>query len=254
MAQALTNDFALPVQTQAAGGWTEMDVDLVWSYSSADAPSFVISVNDDLTDDISLGWRIRAKQDAGVYVYGIVTKIELSGGSTLFTIYGGTDYTFADESITSVAFSPVKAPFGFPLDPEKWTVIFSDSTSLSQSSPVSDTWYNPGGASISVPIGSWNVSYRVHAVIGISGTNIVDYFVSLSTSNNSGNDSFTMSRLEYGSAGVSNTFNSKPVQVVLTSKTTYYLTTKSYVNTYVTSISFGGTIISTTIQAVSAYL
>ena len=102
------------------GNWTSDSN--TWTFSSADSPTFVISVNADMTALITAGTQIQLTQSATVK-YFIVTAVgAYSGGATLITVYGGTDYTLANSAITSPNYSYAKAPTGFPLSPAKWTV------------------------------------------------------------------------------------------------------------------------------------
>jgi hypothetical protein len=57
-------------------------------------------------------------------------------------LYGGTDYTLAaaGDAITAPYYSVVKAPLGFPLNSNKWTVKVTDATIRSQLTPTANTW------------------------------------------------------------------------------------------------------------------
>ena len=123
-----------------------------WTYSSADAPTYVISVDADMTTTIGVGQRIKLTHAAAVK-YFIVTAVgAYSGGVTLITVYGGTDYTLAATAITLPYYSMVKAPFGFPLDPTKWTQQLVDIADRSTAGPTVSVWYNVRSISISIPI------------------------------------------------------------------------------------------------------
>lgn len=200
-----------------------------------DSPSFEISFNADMTGLIGLGNRIRIFQ--GSTKYFIVTKVApFASGATIITCYGGTDYTLAPSgttAITSPYFSPAKAPFGFPLSPAKWTVEVLDTSFRSQASPTANTWYNLGGISISAPIGVWRLSYKVTGQSTITGTS-VDIVVTLSTANNTESDTI------YSGQGLATSGSSGAISALLTlsllgaitatSKTPYYLNTRSTVS------------------------
>lgn len=193
-----------------------------WSYSSADSPTFVISVNADMTTTIGVGMRIKLTQTTVKYF--IVTAVGVfGGGATLITVYGGTDYTLANAAITSPYYSMVKAPFGFPVDPAKWTVEVTDTTQRSQASPTAGTWYNLGSLSITIPIGMWYTSYHV-LMEGDRTAAYVFLYTTLSTANNSESDNAWRC---HGGAGASigdfgNTASQARV-LSLASKTVYYL-------------------------------
>lgn len=175
------------VPSGSADGWTAGTG--TWSYSSADAPTFVISVNADMTAIIGVGQRIKLTQTTVKYF--IVTAVgTFSGGNTLITVYGGTDYTLANAAITSPYYSAIKAPFGFPMTPAKWSVIVTDTTIRNQASPVKNTWYNIGttACQIVAPIGVWYGAYKVGVYGYRTATAAQSISVTLSTANNSESD------------------------------------------------------------------
>jgi hypothetical protein len=222
--------------------------DVTLTYSSADAPVFVASTSGDLTGSISLGMRLRISQSTGGTKYFIVVAIT----NSTITIYGGTDYTLNNEAISDPVFSSDKVPFGFTLDPNKWSVIFTDTSDRNQSSPTANTWYNPGSLSLVVPIGAWNLSYKAVPQMNITNANI-DMYITLSTANNSESDSeFTQYQVFGSLAGFMGVpaFASKPV--TLASKTTYYINVKTAAAASLIGVDGGEA--KTVIRAVCAYL
>ncbi len=215
------------VPNDADHGWVESTA--TWSYSSADSPTFVASVNADMTGLISVGMRIRLVQTTTKYF--IVTAVgSYSGGATLITLYGGTDYTLANAAITSPYYAAVKAPFGFPMSPAKWTVTATDTTQRTQATPTQNTWYNLGSFSISIPIGVWKVTYNVAAQVD-DNTNTVNVFTTLSTANNSQSDAawtFILSSALTGTTVISILQNvSVSGLITMAAKTSHYLNTKT---------------------------
>lgn len=212
----------------ASDGWTAGTG--TWSYSSADSPSFVISINADVTALIGVGQRIKLTQTTVKYF--IVTAVgAYGGGATLVTVYGGTDYTLANAAITSPYYSNIKAPFGFPMTPAKWTVTLTDSSDRTQATPTANTWYNVGSLSLAMPIGVWKLRYQALAsctsTAAQTGSNC---FVTLSTANNTQSDSDLTAIV--GAVGASATWNNfvsaiKEKLMTLTSKTTYYVNIKT---------------------------
>ena len=79
----------------------------------------------------------------------------------------------------------VKAPLGFPLDPEKWEVKVTIVTSTNQANPVAGTWYNIGTNTINIPIGIWDVYYQAGGVRVAGENETMRLNVTLSTANNS---------------------------------------------------------------------
>ena len=232
-----------------------------WTYSSADDPTFIASVDADMTGKIGVGNRIELVQ-SGSTKYFIVTAVgAFSGGATLITMYGGTDFDLANETISSPKYSRVKAPFGFPLDRTKWRVTLTDTTSRDQSSPVAGTWYNIGSVSMDVPIGQWRLYWTgaVQIQATTSGTALVAGFAgALSTANNSASDDELVGRYTFSfpttvTNGLGRAAIFKEMIVTLASKTTYY----AIINTGasgVSTISFPNSIVSLVIVAESAYL
>lgn len=226
-----------------------------WSYSSADAPTFVISINSDMTAKLQVGMRVKLTQTTVKYF--IITAVgSYSGGNTLVTVYGGTDYTLANASITSPFYSSAKAPFGFPLDPTKWTVTLSDTSNRSQATPTSTTWYNLGSLSISVPIGIWNPFIKLTFDGVSSGAIGLSIFFTLSTANNSeSNAEYTLHASESASAAETfrQAFSLAGQPLIAAAKTTYYLNGKSNAVT-LSSIAFRGDLSATNVRLVCAYL
>ena len=194
-----------------------------WSYSSADDPTFVMSMPDADAEKMNIGDRIKLTQTSAKY-FIVTAKGTPSGGSTPVTIYGGTDYDLANATITSPYYSHVKNPLGFPASPAKWTVEYRSTTNGSQASPVANTWYNAGSHSISIPIGAWRVYYQ-NAVFVTNGATpaAVNVYCTLSTANNSESDiDFSVSV-----SGSDVKYIYGPIMreklLGITSKTTYYL-------------------------------
>lgn len=231
-----------------------------WSYSSADSPTFVASVNADVTAILQPGYRIKLTQTTAKYF--IVTAVgSFSGGATLVTLYGGTDSTLANAAISSPFYSPVKAPFGFPMSPDKWTITTTDTTTRTLSTPTVNVWYNAMDSgnlpSIAVPIGLWRVSYKLQGRAQAS-SGFAQLRSSLSTSSSSVSDAdFTeITNIQDGGntiAFVSNLpIKSYPKTLTIASKTTYYLIISTVAA--IANMQIQGAIAPTTIKAECAYL
>ena len=149
------------------------------TYSSADSPTFVANTATDLTGLISVGMRLKLTQTTVKYF--IVTAIT----STKITLYGGTDYTLANSTISNVYFSNVKAPLGFPLSPDKWSVKTVINTDIQQVSPTTNTWYNLGAKNIALPIGVWHLYFKSFISPYRTTAGGLSQLVTLSTANNS---------------------------------------------------------------------
>lgn len=176
-------------------GWIPFPATL--TYASADTASggatstngvstYTATMSGDYSGVFSQGMRLWLTQTTSKFF--IITKVAYSGGTTTLTFYGGTDYSLANATITAAYYSAFKAPYGFPLDPAKWTVETINTNNGFQSSPAVGTWYNIDTVQITVPIGSWNVFYQA-SVYGAKGTTLTtSLFITLSTANNSQSD------------------------------------------------------------------
>jgi hypothetical protein len=235
-----------------SSGWVSLAQTL--TYGSADDPTYTATcAGVDLTSSLSVGMRIRLSQATGGTKYFILTKIAFSTDTTL-TLYGGTDYDLNNEAISNPYFSVVKSPYGMPIEPAKWTVEVTDTSNRSQSSPVNGTWYNLGTATISIPIGSWRVNYQVAARMTDASSTAWNMWSTLSTANNSESDVDFTCIVTAGNSVIDfmTTFHrEKPL--TLTSKTSYYLNSKTTV-TNLDTLANRNDLSKLIIRAVCAYL
>jgi len=220
-----------------------------WTYSSADSPTFVLTTSVDLSAFIGVGTRIKLTQTTVKYF--IVTDIS----GTTITLYGGTDYTLANAAITLPYFSIMKAPIGFPLDPLKWTVSATDTSMRTQATPTQNTWYNPGSITLSVPIGSWKLSFLANVDIDDASASTPQFRLTLSTANNSESDA-SMTAAAHVVLNASTrqglaVYREK--HVLLAAKTSHYLNIMTPTAS-VDNLNIRGDIGTTTIRAVSSYL
>jgi hypothetical protein len=225
---------------QDLSGWTTYESD--FAYYSADAPSYKMSVSVLLADKLSPGYRVRVNQ--GGYKYFILTSVDEVGSTTHLTLYGGTDYTLADETITDVAFSPHKAPYGFPLDPDKWTVEITEQDWVEQASPVQDTRYD-SGTSFSLPKGEWSLFYTVNGYAAKSSS-YGDVIIAISSDATFATYETSVATFGYNAVTTS---LSRADHISANSSTQFYVFFFT-VNTSLTSIKMK----ILTIRAVSAYL
>lgn len=251
--------FPLAVDTTPVEGWIPSTIG-TWSYSTADAPTFVISIADNVTTLIGVGDRIKLTQTTEKYF--IVTAVgSYGGGVTLVTVYGGTDYTLANAAITSPHYSHVKSPFGFPMNDDKWTVSAADTGAAQKTTPTQDVWYGGAGTSatgisVSVPIGAWRGYYKT--VLRAVDTTVTGFncYSTLSNANNTESDSnntaFVALTTPSGSYNVWSVV-SPPVKITVTTKTTYYVNIKTNTTT-ADSIGMLGSVVPTIIKLVCNYL
>jgi len=234
------------------GGWTRLQSTL--TFNSVDNPTGVVNMADANTI-LSLGMRVKFN-NGGNTIYGIVTAVTSSTFTFLHEINPANNqalHLLQNSAITDVYYSCHKAPLGFPMSPAKWTVEFTSSDTQTQSAPTNGTWYNIGATSLNIPIGAWNLAYFVNVSIVMASSTTIAPYISLSDSNNSESDhDFTMYCRQdsltrhYFSVSIDK-------DIILTSKTTYYIIAK--VGTTTASISYEGANGGTTkIRAICSYL
>lgn len=223
-----------------------------WTYSSVDGPTGVITVPTDATTAYSVGMRIRLTQTTVKYF--IITAVT----ATTLTVYGGTDYTLANAAISLISFSLMKIPFGFPLNPDKWTVEISNTDNVASGTLAAGTWFNTDSISISIPIGLWNVSYGGALQMYNNGTTqgSMEMNTTLSTTNNGASDNnFTTQFSWLGNTASITSWIVTPFRekvLSITSKTTYYLNEAYGNGTY--QIYVRGDLATIKIRARCAYL
>lgn len=216
----LMDDGGIKRQLRDNTGWVADEN--TWSFLSADSPSFVASVNANITGSVSVGMKTQLTH-GGSDKFFIVTSVSITGSTSYVNLYGGTDYSLSAGAITNPKYSPEKTPFGFPPSPAKWTVSASDTTDRQQASPVQNTWYNLGSVSISIPIGVWYVSYQV---TGRSDSATPRIAFTLSTANNSESDT-QFTAFSGASATLVYAAVTRSKLLTLTSKTSYFLNTRT---------------------------
>lgn len=203
-------------------GWYPIIATL--TYTSADTPTFVAGTSIDLTGIISVGMKLKLTQTTVKYF--IVTAIT----STTITLYGGTDYTISATAITEIYYSHSKSPLGFPLDADKWSVIFTDSTNLTVTSPAQNSYNNIGGKSIIMPIGKWEIIGSAICFVDTATAATVNFDYFLSTSATSSVNKIPLGYVESKSVidiVMGQTTSNKYVSAV--AKTTYYLMARTTV-------------------------
>lgn len=247
------------------GGWKTLDT--IPTRLSADDPTFVLRFAADMTAILAVGQRIKFTQD-GTTRYFIVTLVgSYAGGNTDVTVYGGTDYDVADTGsypITSPSYSREFAPFGFPLDRDKWTHKVTNSTNDIFLDDPSDTdWHfiDVGNDKIDLPVGGWQLSW-CGTLKGIdrNSRDYISFQATLSTIDDAESDTdfsvFLENRAKYSTTYdlVIRATQVREKFIYVSSKTTYYLLLKSTFVMADGTIRFFGTQVPTIIKAVSAYV
>ena len=232
-----------PLFQGSVDGW--ISANETWTYVSVDDPTGVIKVNADVTSKYSVGMRLKMTNNSNV-IYGIITKMGTYGGDsagyTYITFLHEIDpsdslalHLMANSAITLNYYSTQKAPFGFPLQSDKWTYVNVSPIGQYFNGGTKDTWLNGDQQQITIPIGFWNICFQGHFKSADNQASQANSQITLSTSNNSESDhKFTAIQQGYGAysmitslAVLASTF-SKQRQLSLTSKTTYYVNNYEY--------------------------
>lgn len=222
-----------------------------WVYASADSPTFTITVPSGAASLYSVGMKIKLTQTTVKYF--IITAV----ADTVLTVYGGTDYTLINAAISAISISTQKNPYGFPVNPLKWTVEITDTSNRTQATPTQNVWYNLGSVSGSLPIGAWNVFFSVATQVTSSSSSTGDIICTLSDANNSESDamfSFCFFHQSTGATAINHMVTMNRQKTILLSvKTTKYVNTRT-TGTVATALFNRGDVSATTIRAICAYL
>lgn len=232
-------------------GWYTGNTGTTYAYVSWDSTTKtgVVSTDQDTTNLLSVGMKVKFTQNATIK-FGIITAIT----STQITLFMGTDYTLLNEVITNVFYSMERAPYGFPLDTNKWSLVFADTNTHQQDAPAKDVTYNLGNSSLTLPVGNWNVSYGVLIYIVRGSSGITEATVSLSASASGFTDrEFSYTIFNNPSSGYM-CVATKNKTLNITTPTTYYLIINTSNPSGVTYFQFRGAISTTKIIATCAYL
>jgi hypothetical protein len=222
-------------------GWVPISASVTLTYASVNT----INTSADLTGSISVGMRLQITQTTVKYF--IVVAIT----SSLITVYGGTDYTVANATITSPYYSFQKAPYGMNISPAKWALgQFKDTTIRNQNPATAGVWYNLGSAQIVLPIGAWLVSYNISFQCNTAAGVLMSADLA-TTGNASATDDFaqgfSVTGVTTGEGGIC----TQTQFIVVAAQTTYllYFMSSGTINMYIR-----GDVSPTTIRAVCAYL
>lgn len=237
-------------------GWTGISgVTLTYSSNTAygGLNQSIVSTSTDMTGYLSVGMKLQLTQTSPKYFF--IAAIT----STTMTLTGGTDYSVANVAISNLYFSTMDSPFGFPLDPTKWTARY---TYTDANSTTSSTFVQVGSHQLSIPIGVWNFRAKTVAYNNVSGVNECMVGLGYSTSATSVSDGELVS-FSSPNTWASDTTNFTGAHfefnktIVLTSATTYYeiFVRVNSGTSYVNPNSASGYGVATgVIEAVCAYL
>lgn len=107
--------------------------------------------------------------------YGIIMANSFSTNTTL-TVQVPEGYSLPTSGgISLCSYSTQKTPYGFPGQKDKWAIEYLQLTSLSPSGTTLGTYYNPGGANITVPVGSYEITVNGTLYLYNSGAGGIDH-------------------------------------------------------------------------------
>lgn len=243
------NEIKNAFNNQVAQGWYKTGINPTFTFVSYDSETLtgVVSSDLDMTPYLNVGMKVKFTQN-GVVKYGFITAIT----SSEITLFMGTDYILEDIAISNTYYSMLKAPFGFPLNPDKWTIKYSATALTIVPDPVSGQWYNL--ATLNLPIGLWDVTYNATIATTANGTSPNRCYITIGQNSNSEGSAGCMTGMNTGAAnGISLAPATNNQLFDLTNAGTIYLTfmTNQPATAMVDVYAYGT---ATTIKAVCGYL
>ena len=168
-----------------------------WSLNNTGVNQQASGTND-LTATNSVGYTVRSPYttdangvNAGTYDWAIVTKVS---GTVVTVQYPEGCAIPTSGGISSVDYSGVKAPFGMPIDQDRYRVIARYNANIAGSIGAINQWF---GASVSmtVPLGKWNIGFQGDVTLNSSVSGARNGAVILETSANLVNASYKNDRI-----------------------------------------------------------
>lgn len=154
--------------------------------------------------------------------YGIVQSSTFSTNTTLVVQVPEGCTIPTSGGVTTVSYSGLKAPYGMPVNSNKWIIQMLQFATRTQGSPVANTWYNIFNQ-LYIPIGQWSVGYKCTLYSDRAAAGDVDSQITLSTANNSQSDAITTTTNRAGGGTIiTNSLTLANYLISLSSGTTYY--------------------------------
>jgi hypothetical protein len=241
------------VDTSLNSGWISLTGTFTFVSWDSTAYTGVVNSNLDLTSYLSVGMKVKFTQNSAIK-YAFITAIT----STQLTLFLGTDYSLNNSAISNSYYSMLKAPFGFPMQVEKWTKQYRYfGANQFMSSPVVGTWYNVNSTAMDVPIGNFLLEYSCAVfVTTTAGRTAARINSTLSTSPTTEVDQdFTSFIGVSGASSILTSFTMCKISkyISVNSKTSYYLNLRTQ-NDGQDLLGLGSLYTPTIIKAVCAYL
>lgn len=151
------NELKNAFNNQVAFGWYKTGLNPTFTFVSWDSTTYtgIVSTNIDLTTYLTAGMKIKFTQNSAIK-YAFITAIT----STQLTLFLGTDYSLNNSGISDVYYSMLKAPYGFPMNPEKWELSFVRSSNDLYSTTTTTNFYGGANNKLTVPVGVWEIEYN----------------------------------------------------------------------------------------------
>lgn len=243
--------------TGTVDGW--IGAGETWTYVSGTGTNegvFKIS-GVDLTGKYQVGDRVKFTQTQ--VKYGIITKVAFSTDTSITVLMSMTSGTVDNSGLTNTTisanyYSRQKNPFGFPIDPARWTIRY---TYTDDNSTTSATYAQVGAHQITMPTGAWATRLKTVMSIATSGNNTGVFYTGLSTSTNSASDVDLIFRTQNpGVASLTSNLTTTAIiqkDITVASSTVYYHIFKR-TNALTCTISGTDTDVGQYIEIVSRYL
>lgn len=195
-------------------GWTAAGE--VHTYSAWDSTRRMaeITVPSDATIKYQAGNRYRFTQATGGTKFGLIMRVT----TTKLFVLMPTGTTFNNETITNPYYSPLDTPIGFNKDETLWQ-FQATLTVTATVSAVAGQIANPGGLSLALGVGTWDVEHQGAWAGGTTGSN--DIYTGLSTGASTRSDS-EMEERHFQAGSIWSSMKRKTY--THTSNTTYYAT------------------------------
>jgi len=273
IAQAAVFDAALSeatIRSQMSQGLAGTETNLLSAYSFNNA---ITDLNTTTPNDLTaVGSAVATNADSpfgtqasglisSTLDYGIVQSAAFSVNTTVVVQVPEGCTIPTSGGVSAVSYSGLKAPYGFPLQENRWTVESISRVSGTVSTPTATTWYNLtptsgtyGGMVITVPIGNWKTEYS-SAIKCINNTNYPEIYATISTANNTESDTelTTYYKAQGTSAGSMAITLYKSKTVNYAAQASYYFNVKTGVASSA-SITISGDLVPTIIAIKNALL
>jgi hypothetical protein len=178
---------------------------------------------------------------AGLQEYAIITKVAYSTNTTVTVQVPEGCAIPTSGGISASYYSMQRSPFGMPVSTDRW-MITSVNRAGGNSSVATATWANISSQNITVPVGSWNLAYKVTIYVGSGGGAGIGMNTTLSTATNTeSNGKFTIRSETPGNTtqGPSNAHTLYPEPLTVSSATVYYLNSSHTVGSTQPLYNFG---------------